>query len=89
MAILSNGKLKQYFSMIQTLLFSLIDNSIVFSSWVKMLYLVGLALKDANINALQYTGMLSVSEKQKVLNDFKSNPRVIVLLMSIGSGGVG
>lgn len=65
------------------------NHSIVFSSWVKMLHLVGLALKDADINVIQYDGTLSLNEKQKVLNNFQTNPRIIVLLMSIGSGGVG
>ena len=64
-------------------------HSIVFSSWVRMLHLVGIALKEANITAIQYNGTLSVSEKQKVLSDFQSSNRVTVLLMSIGSGGVG
>ena len=54
-----------------------------------MLYLVGIALKQSNINAIHYNGTLSVSEKQKVLSDFHSSDRVTVLLMSIGSGGVG
>lgn len=54
-----------------------------------MLHLVGIALKEANINAIHYNGTLSVSEKQKVLTDFQSGTRVTVLLMSIGSGGVG
>ena len=65
------------------------DNSIVFSSWVKMLYLVGLALRNEGINFVRYDGSLSMSEREKVLADFRSNSGITVLLMSIGSGGVG
>ena len=54
-----------------------------------MLHLVGIALKAAKITAISYNGTLSVSERQKVLSDFQSSSQVAVLLMSIGSGGVG
>ena len=63
--------------------------SVVFSSWTRLLHLTSLALTDAGINFVRYDGTFSRDEKQRVLTDFQSNPRFTVLLISIGSGGVG
>ena len=63
--------------------------SVVFSSWTRFLHLTGLALASAGIDFVTYDGTLSRIEKQRVLTNFRTSPGLTVLLILIGSGGVG
>ncbi|MCJ1443003.1 MAG: hypothetical protein MMC23_003500 [Stictis urceolatum] len=54
-----------------------------------MLYLVGRALALERIHFVRFDGTLSLEKRQRVLLDFHNDPNITVLLISIGSGGIG
>ena len=61
----------------------------MFSSWVRALYLAERGLVDAGIKCLRIDGNTSIAERTQILRDFREKPEIIVLLISIGTGGVG
>ena len=63
--------------------------SIVFSSWKKTLKLVGELLGSHAIRYDLIDGSLSLSDRLKVLKDFRSPAGANVLLMTLGTGAVG
>ncbi|KAF2154279.1 hypothetical protein K461DRAFT_239784 [Myriangium duriaei CBS 260.36] len=63
--------------------------SVVFSGWTQYLDLISLALHDANIPHLRLDGKMSVRARTAVLAQFRSDPSITVLLVSIKAGGQG
>jgi SNF2 family DNA or RNA helicase len=61
--------------------------AIVFSQWVEPLEVLARAL--APLGPLQYHGKVPAKERQKILDQFKSDPSKHVILMSYGTGSVG
>jgi SNF2 family DNA or RNA helicase len=54
-----------------------------------MLYLVGKALARENIKSIRVDGTQNLAERKKALHSFQNDSETSVLLISIGSGGVG
>ncbi|PRP83549.1 putative DNA repair helicase rad5,16 [Planoprotostelium fungivorum] len=65
------------------------DKAVVFSQWTSMLDLIGPKLDDAGFKYLRFDGTLSMSQRQRVLDQFSADPTAKVLLMSLKTGGVG
>lgn len=65
------------------------DNSIVFSSWKKSLELVAELLKGESLNFDMIHGSLSLTQRLKVLKEFKMQSGPNVLLMTLGTGAEG
>ena len=63
------------------------QKAIVFSQWVKTLE--GVAEKLERFNPLQYHGKVPQSQRDGILEKFKSSPDHHVILMSYGTGSVG
>lgn len=67
----------------------IIYHSIVFSGWVKTLDVVEYWVRNAGIKYLRLDGTLNVDDRERVLSQFRSDPTIPVLLMTIGTGAVG
>lgn len=65
------------------------DKVIVFSFFTSYLDVLTIPLNAARIEYLQYTGAMPARERTNVLNEFKTNPQVKVLLISLKAGNVG
>ncbi|KAK4196327.1 SNF2 family N-terminal domain-containing protein [Triangularia verruculosa] len=65
------------------------QKSIVFSSWKKTLSLIGEMLTNDDIPFYCIHGSLSLGERIRILQDFRSPTGVNVLLMTLGTGAVG
>jgi len=65
------------------------EKSIVFSSWKKTLNIAARLLQNTGIHFNRIDGSLTLSERKKVLADFRSNGGATVLLMTLGTGAVG
>ena len=63
--------------------------SVVFSSWTQYLDLIEHALEQHNIKFVRLDGSMSVKARTRVLKEFKTDPDVTVLLVSIKAGGQG
>ena len=63
--------------------------SVVFTSWTSYLDLIEYALDENNIGYKRLDGSMSVKARTAVLNAFKSEPNITVLLVSIKAGGQG
>lgn len=63
--------------------------SVVFSGWTAYLDLIEIALREAKIGFLRLDGKMSVSQRTRVLDQFKSDPAISVILVSIKAGGQG
>lgn len=63
--------------------------SVVFSGWTGYLDLIEIALNDAGITFLRLDGKMSVSARSRVLEQFRTDPEVTVILVSIKAGGQG
>jgi len=61
--------------------------AIVFSQWVQTLETLATRLK--HFHPLCYHGKIPPSKRDKVLSEFRDEPRRSVLLISYGAGGVG
>jgi len=64
-------------------------HSIAFSSWKKTLNLIGKLLTDHQIAYYSIDGSLPLSERGKVLDQFRSPTGANILLMTLGTGAVG
>jgi len=62
---------------------------IVFSYWTTTLDILSAMLQSAGISYKQVDGRVSYSERLSRLNDFRQDPKLCVLLMSIVTGAVG
>eukprot|EP00250_Pteridium_aquilinum_P000164 c1018_g1_i1 orf=187-3477(+) len=63
--------------------------SVVFSQWTAFLDLLEIPLDRKSIKYLRLDGTLSQQERENVLKNFKSDPSIEVLLLSLKAGGVG
>lgn len=62
------------------------DKVVVFSQWACMLDILALANPETH---LMYTGKVNMAEKTKVLEEFKTNPEIKVLYITLKCGGCG
>ncbi|KAI9654108.1 MAG: hypothetical protein M1821_006819 [Bathelium mastoideum] len=65
------------------------DKSIIFSSWKQSLTRVGRLFDEHDIRFCQVNGDLRPPDRRKVLKKFCKDPDTRVLLMTLGTGGVG
>ncbi|KAI0812914.1 SNF2 family N-terminal domain-containing protein [Xylaria sp. FL0064] len=65
------------------------EKSIVFSFWRRSLDLIEKLLNEQGIHFGRADGTVHPSKRQEMLTDFRDNPSVRVLLMTIGTGAVG
>ena len=63
--------------------------SIVFSCWKKTLGLVSNLLDGQEVRYKMIDGSLSLKDRSKVLQDFRSPSGANILLMTLGTGAVG
>ncbi|KNG86352.1 SNF2 family helicase/ATPase [Aspergillus nomiae NRRL 13137] len=64
--------------------------SVVFSAWTSHLDLIEIALKDNGITGFtRLDGTMTLSARQKALQEFHDNNNITILLATIGAGGVG
>ncbi|KAF7593696.1 hypothetical protein BBP40_010988 [Aspergillus hancockii] len=64
--------------------------SVVFSAWTSHLDLIEIALKDSGITGFtRLDGTMTLSARNKALQEFQDNNDITVLLATIGAGGVG
>ncbi|KAH0430151.1 hypothetical protein CcaCcLH18_05855 [Colletotrichum camelliae] len=63
--------------------------SIVFSSWRLTLDVVQKALQQAGIRSLRFDGKVPQKERQSVVETFRSDPTVSVMLLTLSCGAVG
>ena len=63
--------------------------SVVFSGWTTYLDLIEIALEDNGIGYGRLDGTMSVRQRTAVLDRFKSDPEITVILVSIKAGGQG
>ena len=66
-----------------------INISIVFSSWVRSLELAQAALHSQGVGCRIIDGRLKIDERKRILETFRKEPQVIVLLMTTGTGAAG
>jgi SNF2 family DNA or RNA helicase len=62
------------------------DKVVVFSQWACMLDILALANPETH---LMYTGKVNMAEKTKILEEFKTNPEIKVLYITLKCGGCG
>ncbi|KAI1354797.1 hypothetical protein F5Y01DRAFT_272743 [Xylaria sp. FL0043] len=65
------------------------EKSIVFSFWRRSLDLIEKLLNEQGIHFGRVDGTVPPSKRQEMLANFRDNPSVRVLLMTIGTGAVG
>lgn len=63
--------------------------SVVFTEWTSYLDLLEYALEKAGHTFVRLDGSMNVKQRAQVLIDFKTNPAITVLLVSIRAGGQG
>lgn len=63
--------------------------SVVFTEWTSYLDLLEYALQKAGHDFVRLDGSMNVKRRAEVIAEFKSNPAVTVLLVSIRAGGQG
>lgn len=63
--------------------------SIVFSSWRLTLDVVEAGLKEAGVCNVRFDGRVSHAQRQPILDMFRTNPHVNVLLITLQCGAVG
>lgn len=63
--------------------------SVIFSQWTRMLQRVGHALMHAGIQYRQLDGSMSRHERESAMAEFRDEPRVEILLISLRAGGFG
>ncbi|TDZ16658.1 DNA repair protein RAD5A [Colletotrichum orbiculare MAFF 240422] len=63
--------------------------SVVFSTWTMTLDIIEVGLKQADISVLRYDGKVPQKERQKVIDRFRNDQSVRVLLLTLSCGAVG
>lgn len=63
--------------------------SVVFSGWTQYLDLIEIALRDAEIGFVRLDGKMSVSARSAVMERFRTDASIAVILVSIRAGGQG
>jgi SWI/SNF-related matrix-associated actin-dependent regulator of chromatin subfamily A3 len=67
----------------------LILASIVFSTWRLTLDIVGTGLERVSIPYIRYDGKVPQKDRQSVLDQFKTDPTIRVMLLTLSCGAVG
>lgn len=67
----------------------LTDASVVFSTWRLTLDLVEAGLNKASIQNIRFDGKVPQKERQHVVDRFKTDPGVRVMLLTLSCGAVG
>ncbi|CAN8245081.1 unnamed protein product [Cochlearia groenlandica] len=65
------------------------EKAIVFSQWTKMLDLVEASLIRSNIQYRRLDGTMSVSARDKAVQDFNTIPEISVMIMSLKAASLG
>ncbi len=63
--------------------------SIIFSGWTRTLDLIEHHLTDRNVLFRRIDGSSSLSLRSKILNEFRKNSQIRILMMTTGTGAVG
>nr|POE94423.1 putative swi/snf-related matrix-associated actin-dependent regulator [Quercus suber] len=63
--------------------------SVIFSSWTTYLDLIEVALDNADIGYLRLDGTMSIKQRTAVMEQFKTDPSITVMVISIKAGGQG
>ncbi|KAK0867830.1 hypothetical protein LTS02_003994 [Friedmanniomyces endolithicus] len=63
--------------------------SVVFSQWTSYLDLIEVALEEHEIHFTRLDGTMSVGQRTRVMEQFKTDPAITVILVSIKAGGQG
>jgi SNF2 family DNA or RNA helicase len=61
---------------------------VIFSEWTTMTFLIGKVLSQMGINFIELSGKVPVNKRQKLIDEFTTNPDCMVFL-STDAGGVG
>lgn len=64
-------------------------NSVVFSTWRLTLDVVEKGLSDAGIRSIRFDGRVPQKERQSVVDSFKADPGIRVMLLTLSCGAVG
>ncbi|KAI3329220.1 P-loop containing nucleoside triphosphate hydrolase protein [Xylariaceae sp. AK1471] len=65
------------------------DKIVIFMEWIATANVLGRLLGRSNINFVYYNGAITVKDRNKNLEDFKSDPDIKILIASMGTGNVG
>lgn len=65
------------------------EKSLVFSQWTTMLDLISPILDDRGIQYTRLDGTLSRDRRMEVMKEFRNNPEMEIMLVSLRAGGVG
>lgn len=63
--------------------------SIVFSTWRLTLGIIEAGLKQASIQCVRFDGKVPQKERQSVVEKFRKDPSVRVMLLTLSCGAVG
>ncbi|KAI9684348.1 MAG: hypothetical protein M1829_002158 [Trizodia sp. TS-e1964] len=63
--------------------------SVVFSGWTSHLDLIHIALDAHNISHVRLDGKMSRAQRTESLDQFRDNPDITVIMVSISAGGLG
>ena len=63
------------------------NKGIIFSQYNRMIDIVEWRLKDAGYNVVKLVGSMSLKQRGSVLNKFKTDPDIHIIIMSLKAGG--
>ena len=72
-----------------TTLDELTHGSIVFSTWRLTLDVIGKGLNRESIPYVRYDGKVPQKDRQSVLDQFKTDPSIRIMLLTLSCGAVG
>ncbi|KAI1367320.1 P-loop containing nucleoside triphosphate hydrolase protein [Xylaria arbuscula] len=65
------------------------DQIVIFTEWYVTAQVIGRLLNKRKINFVYYNGRISAKNREKSLEDFKTNPEIKVMIMGVKAGNVG
>lgn len=80
------------FALLQTLIPSLIQDKhriLIFSQWTRCLDLIEHLMEHLNMDFMRLDGQTSVSERQRLIDEFTNDEKYKVFLLSTRAGGLG
>jgi SWI/SNF-related matrix-associated actin-dependent regulator of chromatin subfamily A3 len=63
--------------------------SVVFSTWRLTLDIVQTGLDQASLRSIRFDGKVPQEERQSVIDEFKADPAIRVMLLTLSCGAVG
>lgn len=81
-------KLDELVSILNEIVIENRRKAIIFSEWTTMIYLIGKVLSDMGIGFVEFTGRIPAAKRQRLIEEFHSNPECMVFLSS-DAGGLG